>query len=104
MELFFKLIVGHAIADFALQSDFVAFNKGRTSKIPGMWPYVLASHSLFHGFFVMYFTGSWKLGLAEAVVHAMIDFAKCEQKISLHVDQALHVLCKVLWVALAVTL
>lgn len=100
MELLFKLIIGHAIADFALQSDFVAMNKGRSSKIPQMWPYVLASHCLFHGGFVYLFTGSAALGLAETIAHAGIDFLKCEQKISLHVDQALHLTCKILWVYL----
>ena len=110
-ELFFMLIAGHALADFALQSDSMAKGKNRnlidTSMVPPgqtytpCWPYWLGSHALIHGLVVSLVTGIWWLGLAETVVHFAIDFAKCESWTGVHQDQALHVACKVAWVMLA---
>lgn len=102
IELMFKLLVGHALADFSLQSDFIARMKNRWNDNTGtgMWFYVLSSHALTQGGFVFLATGSVGLGIAETVLHWWIDFAKCEQMISLHMDQVLHVLCKVVWAVL----
>ena len=36
--------------------------------------------------------------LLETVLHTIIDFTKCEHWINLHIDQALHILCKVAYV------
>jgi hypothetical protein len=41
------------------------------------------------------------LGLAEWLVHGLIDIAKCRKAYSLKADQALHLLTKLLWAALA---
>ncbi len=102
MVLFFELLLGHALADFVLQSDTMATSKSRhfrsaVDRGNGFppWYYWLAAHSLIHGGVVYLVTGSWALGLAEIVLHTVIDFAKCEHKINFHQDQALHVLCKV---------
>jgi hypothetical protein len=38
----------------------------------------------------------------EALVHAAIDYGKCESWFSFHWDQILHVLAKVVWAALFV--
>jgi hypothetical protein len=48
-------------------------------------------------------TGSATLGLLETVAHWAIDFGKCEKWYSIHVDQALHLLCKVAWLGLLAT-
>lgn len=61
------------------------------------WPWVLPCHALIHGGTVMLITGSVVLGIAETVYHAGIDWLTCEEKINIHVDQALHVACKLLW-------
>lgn len=102
VTLFFLLIAGHALADFALQGDAMAVNKNRNMKtelqkhVP--WYYWLASHAMIHGGAVALVTGSVGLGIAETVCHFLIDFSKCERWFSIHVDQLLHVSCKVLWI------
>ena len=102
MTLFFQLLIGHAVADFVLQSDTMArakdrhsdFAKAMTENFPA-WYYWLAAHALVHGGAVYVLTGSALLGLVEVVLHAAIDGAKCERWIGFDQDQALHVLCKV---------
>lgn len=102
--VFLALLVGHALADYPLQGDFLAKAKNRTAPIPGVpWPHALGAHAAIHGGVVWLVTGIWWLGALEAVAHAYIDDAKCRGVIGYHTDQALHVLCKVLWVlALAI--
>jgi hypothetical protein len=102
MILFFQLLIGHALADFVLQSDTMARAKDRHSELAQSrganfpaWYYWIAAHSLVHGGAVYLFTGSALLGLIETLLHAAIDCAKCERRIDFHQDQVLHVLCKV---------
>lgn len=53
LKLFFALLIGHAILDFALQTEFMAVTKSRhrppaylgKSHLP-MWPYTLTYHAL----------------------------------------------------------
>ena len=105
MSIFFWLLVGHALADFSLQSDAMANGKNRhyrTTPPPGAkyqatWFYWLTSHSLIHGGAVALVTGVWWLGVAETIVHWFIDFAKCENWTGIHRDQGLHVICKLVW-------
>jgi Protein of unknown function (DUF3307) len=101
MLLFFQLLIGHAVADFVLQSDTMARAKLRRSELhathgPGFppWYYWLSAHALVHSGAVYLLTGSALLGLFEWVLHWLIDFAKCERRITIHQDQALHLLCK----------
>ena len=107
-ETLFYLIAGHALCDFALQSSDMAKGKNRhvvvdITKIPigqkvmTVWPYWLTSHALIHGGAVALITGVWWMGLAEAGIHWVIDFAKCENWTGIHTDQGLHVACKVVW-------
>jgi len=42
------------------------------------------------------------LGLAETLLHAIIDWLKGRLRFSLGLDQALHLLCKLIWVGLIV--
>jgi hypothetical protein len=44
------------------------------------------------------------LGLAEWVLHWLIDWGKCQKRYNLSVDQALHLACKALLVAVIVKL
>ena len=112
MEILFYLIAGHALADFALQSDNMAKGKNRHTfvdpnsipkgqKVMTVWPYWLTSHALIHGGLVGIITGIWWLGLAETAVHWAIDYTKCENWTGIHTDQGLHVACKVVWWLLA---
>lgn len=110
MILFLKLLVGHAIMDFWAQSDALAQMKNRnrdnSHRIPPgqkpqtVWPYALGAHALMHGAAVWYLTGDVRLFIAETVSHALIDFGKCENWYGIHVDQVLHVVCKILWCVL----
>ncbi len=102
MILFFELLIGHAIADFVLQSDTMARAKLRHGEFAATqgpnfppWYYWLSAHALVHGGAVFLLTGSAALGLTEVLLHGCIDFAKTERWIGFHTDQALHVLCKI---------
>lgn len=106
----FAMVVGHAVADFALQGEFLSVAKNRhaslerffgSSKPPkGVWAHALTAHALIHTAPIWLITGSVTLALAEFVLHWAIDFAKCEGWTSFSVDQALHFACKVGYAAL----
>lgn len=106
LTLFFMLLIGHALADFALQSTDMAKGKNRHNKVippkgqkyVACWPYWMSAHSLIHGGAVWFCTGMVGLGLAETVVHFLTDMVKCEGHTNPHGDQLIHLACKVLWV------
>lgn len=99
--LLFALLVGHALADYPLQADFLAKAKNHTAPIPGIdWWIALSAHALIHGGTVAVLTGSVAMGVAETVLHFGIDWLKCDGRTSFRTDQALHVACKVVWVCL----
>jgi hypothetical protein len=101
--LLFLLLVGHALADYPLQGDFLAQAKNRNTAIGKVfWPHALAAHSVIHGGFVLLLTGSLWLALTEVFVHAITDWLKCEGQLSLNQDQAVHVACKVIYAAAVV--
>ncbi len=101
--LFFALAIGHALGDYPLQSDFLAKHKNRhfahayTDLPPArtLWLHCLTAHALIHAGIVWLLTGRAALGAAELVLHWLIDWLKIERKINFHVDQLLHLLCKV---------
>lgn len=99
--MFFWLMVSHATCDMALQNDFIAQAKNRNTALGAVyWPWVLSAHGLMHAGGVALVTGSVGLGMCEYAGHVLIDFCKCEKWIGFHVDQALHVACKLLWLAI----
>ncbi len=104
VSLLFFLLVIHAILDFPLQGDSVAVNKNPNANtelqkhVP--WYYWMLSHSLAHGGGVAIVTGSVGLGLCETLCHFLIDYGKCNKKYSIHGDQALHVICKLVWIVI----
>ena len=92
------LIVGHALADYPLQGDFLSKAKNRFAPIPGVpWYQAMGSHAIIQGGFVGMITGSIALGVAEAIAHFAIDDLKCQGGINFNVDQIAHVACKILW-------
>ncbi len=105
LEVLFQLIIGHAFADFAFQSEAMSRYKNRRtppSPPPGQepvtcWHYWLLAHALIHGGTVYFITQSALLGLWESIAHIVIDFLKLEDSISLHTDQLLHIICKIIW-------
>jgi hypothetical protein len=100
-----KLIMGHALADFALQSDAMAKGKNRHNKTtppPGQkyvpcWPYWLIAHALIHGGVVWLITNSPMFGCLETLFHFCIDGLKCEGVFNPHHDQFLHVVIKFIY-------
>lgn len=109
LVLWFALVIGHAIADFPLQGQFLATGKNRHVKLPdpegapfpgNLWVYCLTAHALIHSGTVWLITGSLVFALTELVLHWLIDFAKNERWTSFASDQALHVACKALYAVL----
>jgi hypothetical protein len=69
--------------------------------LPGVpWYQCLLAHSLIHSGAVLLITHSLWIALAELVIHAATDYAKCDGRISFNVDQAIHYGCKAAWAAL----
>jgi hypothetical protein len=100
MSILLLLLIGHALADYPLQGDWLSQAKNHTKKlVPGeiIWPGALACHAGIHAGFVLLITSSWTLAIAEFVAHAIIDYRKCDGRLSYNGDQVLHVACKVWW-------
>ena len=77
LETAFWLLVGHAVGDFALQSDWMVKYKSQKntdvqvlSNRPGLiWVHVLGAHCMVHAGAVALATGSVLLGLFELIAH-----------------------------------
>ena len=109
LKLFFALSIGHAIADFPLQGDFLSRGKNRHLPPPKladgeppkrMWAYLMSAHALTHAGFVWIITGSALLGFAEFVLHFLIDMMKCDGRTGFESDQWLHIATKAVYVGL----
>lgn len=95
------LLIGHFVADYPLQTDFVAKFKSRKASLAAVpWYYVMSGHAATHAAAVGLITGNPFLAVAEFAAHWAIDWGKCEGVFGIHSDQLLHVLCKVLWAAI----
>ena len=101
LTLLVMLAMGHFVGDFGLQGDRMAVEKcaGCDRTLPWFW--WLSAHGAIHGFLVAWITGLPWLGLAEWLLHGLIDISKCRGRFGLGPDQALHLLCKLLWAVLA---
>lgn len=96
------LLMAHALADFALQGDFMSRTKNCKHPVEGIpWQWPLFWHCVIHGGAVGLITNLWYLGVAEFVCHSVIDYCKCRNGLSFSTDQWLHVACKLAWVAIA---
>jgi hypothetical protein len=93
--LFFLLLGGHALADGPLQGPVMS--AGKVSKHPCTRLQYLAQHGLIHGLVVALLTHVWWMGALETVAHMAIDAAKGSRLITHVEDQALHVVCKLVW-------
>ena len=107
IELFFKLCIGHAVADFWAQSEGMRRAKGWTNDVrsqPGnikVWTHAITAHALIHAGAVWVCTGSAWLAFAELIAHWCIDYGKCSGWFNTHVDQGAHIGCKAMWTVLA---
>jgi hypothetical protein len=106
MELLFGFLVGHAVCDFVLQGEVISVAKARHGDAHAQhgagfppWYYWLGAHALTHGGAVYLVSGRWELAAIESVLHAAIDHLKCEGVITFQQDQALHLACKLAYVA-----
>lgn len=97
--LLFKLVAAHYIGDFALQNDFIA--KFKVQGSAPFWFHVLIAHCMIHGLGVYLATGRVELGLAEVLAHGIIDSLKGRGQLSFNTDQAIHLICKVIWAVIA---
>jgi hypothetical protein len=107
VEILFQFLVGHAVCDFVLQGEVMGSGKSRRKNLRAQhgpefppWYFWLLAHSFTHGGAVYLISGLWQLGALETVLHCIIDHMKCEQRISFHQDQLLHIVCKILYIAL----
>lgn len=98
MSILFALLIGHALADYPLQGEFLAKAKNHRAPIAGVpWYQALGAHALIHAGVVWAVTGFWQAGVIEFFAHFLIDHAKCDGRIGFNTDQALHGLCKVMY-------
>jgi hypothetical protein len=113
LVVLFALVIGHAVADFALQTEFIAVAKnphadlsqffGKEGVPPNVWIWALGAHSLIHSAAVWLITGSVVLAAAEAILHWLIDYAKSEGITNFSVDQLCHISCKLIYAILIAT-
>jgi Protein of unknown function (DUF3307) len=103
LEVLAWLLIGHAVADYGLQSEWMARAKqpGFTFGGEVIWPGVLACHAAIHAGAVKLATGSWLLAGLEFVSHSAIDYSRGRGRLSYNGDQAAHIACKAVWMLLA---
>lgn len=104
LEVLWRLVIAHAVTDYALQSLFMAEHKSPGSPRVGgetVWPWILAAHALINAGGVLLVTGSPALAGVEAVLHGLIDYGKGRRAYGFHADQSLHLATKLLIAALA---
>lgn len=106
--IFATMIVGHVIADGPLQVSFLGNFKNRfrsgtriLHRRNGVtvWPLAMSLHAGVHAAFVGAIAGSLVLGAAEFCAHFLIDYCKGLGWFGRNADQALHVFCKIIWIA-----
>lgn len=102
LEIFYQLMIGHAIADYALQPPNIAQGKNRHSGPPPgydeaihgkrqpIWILVMTAHALIHAGMVLVITGDPVLSVWQFLTHFLIDTLKCERLFNVWVDQFLH--------------
>lgn len=109
MQVLFLLFAAHALMDFPLQGEFLSHCKNRhwlmraadPHRPVEIWPVCMASHCILHALAVWFITGCIILACVEFFLHCFIDVLKCEGKTGFNLDQALHILCKIGYVAAA---
>ena len=101
LAVFAAFVVVHALADYPLQGDFLASQKARSqADSREVWIVALTAHSIIHAGGVWLVSGSLAFGMAELVLHALIDLGKGEKKFGLITDQLLHLACKLVFTIL----
>ncbi|TWF56446.1 DUF3307 domain-containing protein [Neorhizobium alkalisoli] len=99
-DLFALIILlcgAHWLGDYAFQSGYLA---GAKTSGP-LRIYHLIAHAGIHGMLIFLVTQSVVLGFAEWVLHAIIDDCKVRGWTTYAQDQALHFVCKFIWLIAA---
>jgi len=105
-DLLFWLIVGHCLADYPLQGDFLARAKNHKTPVlaangqPFPWQLALAAHALIHGGMVALITRSIAAGVTETVLHLWCDYETSDGRNSYWGDQCIHLVHKIVYVLL----
>ncbi|SCW95341.1 DUF3307 domain-containing protein [Ancylobacter rudongensis] len=94
--LLLTLLAAHWICDYPLQGEFLARAKAEGP----LRVYHLIAHAGIHAGAVALITGSLALSLMELVLHTMIDQLKIAGRYSFARDQFMHIICKVIYVAI----
>ena len=103
IEMFACLLFFHFLLDYPLQGDFLSKAKNHIAPIQHVpWYQAMFAHTAMHGFAVYWITNLWFLGAAEMLIHWWADYNKCKGELTYNVDQATHVVCKLMWACLAV--
>jgi hypothetical protein len=101
-NLLLAFIFAHFVGDFVLQSAAMAVGKAPGGDSHVAWGWWLTAHASCHGLLILLLSGSWVLGLAEALSHACIDWLKIQGRLSFTADQILHLALKGLWFSLII--
>jgi hypothetical protein len=92
VQLFFMLLGGHYLADYGLQSRFMADAKERATK-DAVGFFALVGHAAIHGLVAGLLSQRLSVGLIIAGTHWVIDFLKAVKRLyGITVDQGLHIL------------
>lgn len=101
MSLFIKLMIGHFLADYPLQGDFLSKAKNHKNPVPNVpWYQALFAHAALQAGAVWLITDNYWVAGAELVLHFVIDYLKCNDSLSFNEDQVAHTLCKAVYAAL----
>lgn len=111
INVFVFLVLCHSLCDFALQNDYIAKAKNRNDSLGknGIWVIVLSAHAMIHTLPV-FLLGSYLFGIDSSLplvlslimvtTHWLIDFFKCENKITYYQDQILHIFIVIILTAI----
>lgn len=105
ISILLLLLAGHAFADFPLSGDIFSKGKKNTTVAENLnWFHTLTIHSSMHGGIVFLITQSTILGISEFIIHWVTDYLKYHGYISVNTDQTIHVVCKIMWWVLWLTI
>jgi len=106
LELIARIFFAHAIADYALQNNRLNRWKNVNEAIPVIekptWVFALTAHAMTNGAVLYLMTGNITLGIVETILHWFIDLFRCNEIYSFHVDQALHLITKIVYIVLLI--
>ncbi len=94
------LIAAHFLCDYPLQGDWLSQAKNHNIALVSgetIWPLALFGHAAIHAGAVLLITNSLMLAAFEIILHSLIDYAKCDGRLTYNGDQIMHLLCKVVW-------